>query len=211
VGARSVDLRRSCLVLVLLGLALGACGRGIADPSGSDPGATAGSTAGLTPVPTDPSTLEPTPVEPVEYSPPEPKCPGPAVALEAPRLVVSVGTESWPVTMASSGVRTCTTSQVNDAPFTDPTVPLTIIAGESVHFVLPDGWHFLHWSGWDRPPNTEGANVFPGATTPERPAFVDVPLPSRSGDSILGIEAWVISDDERSIAGISGAILVRLP
>jgi hypothetical protein len=115
------------------------------------------------------------------------------------------------MTMGSSSVITCSSVRSDDLVSSDPTVPIVVGIGGTVRLSLPVGWRFLHWEGWDRPAVGDDANVLLGADTPDRPSSIDVPARSRSGDSILGVAAWVISADERTIASISGTVLVRQP
>jgi hypothetical protein len=201
------------LTLATLGLLLAGCAAAPARsaPSTTRTAASPDPTAGPTLVPAPDSTIETTPAEPVPFEPPKPKCPAPPVGLDPPRLVASAGGATVPVTMGSSGVLTCSTSRTDDTVPSDPILPLIVATGGSVRFALPEGWRFLHWEGWDRPSADDGANVLLGSDTSDAPASIDVPAPSRSGDSILGLDAWVISADERTVAGISGSVLVRLP
>ncbi|MEO7663893.1 MAG: hypothetical protein ABIV26_02115 [Candidatus Limnocylindrales bacterium] len=162
-------------------------------------------------VPTPSQTVEPTVGEPEAFVPPDPGCPAPLVGLEPPRLVATVGGVALPVIMGPAGVLTCSTSRSDEGPAPDPSVPLTATAGGSVRFELPPGWRYLSWEGWDRPVDQEGANVIVGAAPADRPTWIEVPVPARPGDSVLGISAWTISGDERTLSSITGAILVRLP
>jgi hypothetical protein len=66
----------------------------------------------------------------------------------------------------------------------------------------------VYWEGADRPVVGEGANVWPGTETPDRPGRIDVPVPLRAGDSIAGYLMWVVRADERVVGRIE--ILVRV-
>lgn len=194
----------------LLALVLAACASGQTSPSPSTP-ATRDPTAGPTHVPGPGSSATSTPAEPIPFVPPDPRCPAPPIALDPPTLLASVDDDTIPVRMESSTVVTCSTTGSWDAGPMDTASWLSAEPGASVRFVLADGWRFLYWEGWDRPADGDGVNILPGAETPEGPSSIDVPVPSRTGDSILGVEAWVISADERTIASISGAVLLRRP
>ncbi len=194
-------------------LVLAACG----GPVTTSPGATDNPTPSLTPVPgaKDPTeaptlgaTVAPTDDPGAAFSPPDPLCPAPAAAVEAPRLLASVGSQSALMNAGSTSVVTCSTTGASDAIPVDPTNPLHLVAGEMIHVALSPGWHFLYWDSWNRPAGVEGANVTPGGRTPDRPISIDVPAPNRTGSSILGVVAWTISSDGRTVSGIEGTVLV---
>lgn len=142
------------------------------------------------------------------FTPPDPVCPAPAVAVEAPRMLASVGGASYLMNAGSSSVLTCSTAASSDVIPVDPTTPLHVEAGDRVHVALPPGWRFLYWEAWDKAPGTDEVNATPGGRTPERPTAIDVPIPGRVGASILGVHAWVSSADGRVISGIEGTVLL---
>ena len=113
--------------------------------------------------------------------------------------------------MSSDSLVTCSTAGSNDRVPADPSTPLAVPTGGVIRVSLPAGWRFLYWEGSDHSADAEGTNVTPGGETPDRPSSIDVPAPVRSGDSILGVWAYVIRKDERVVAQIGGSVLVRLP
>lgn len=194
------------LLACLLGLAFGACG---AAPSLASVEPTATVTSGPTLVPTSATSGVPVPADPASFTPPPPKCPAPPVAIDPPRLVASLGEISVAVTMGPSSVLTCSTVRSDDLPLGEPTTAVLAEADGKIRFELPDDWRFLYWGGSDH--QGEGINLLMGGETAERPQYIDVPVPFRAGDSVMVIEAWVITADERAIGMVSGALLVRLP
>jgi hypothetical protein len=144
-----------------------------------------------------------------DFVPPEPLCPAPPVAVEAPRLLASVGEVSVLMNTGSSSVLTCSTSGSTDVIPVDPVSPLQVSGNDVIRLTLPPGWNFLYWEGSDHPLAGEGANVTPGGATPARPTFIDIPSPTRLGSSIAIVAAWVISADGRVVASIEGSVLVE--
>jgi hypothetical protein len=81
---------------------------------------------------------------------------------------------------------------------------------DRLRLTLPHGWRFVHWEGFDRPAVGEGANVLLPVDLSDRPASIEIPVPTRPGDSVVGLDLTVITEDERAVAQLSVAVLVRL-
>jgi hypothetical protein len=143
------------------------------------------------------------------FTPPDPVCPGPGVAVEAPRLLATVDAGRLLMTPGSSGVMTCSTTSSSDVVGINPTIPLHLAGATSIRISVPPGWHFLYWEGWDRRPDGGDANVTPGGETPDGPTMIEIPAPRRAGRSMVGISAWVATADGRVVSGIEGAVLVE--
>jgi hypothetical protein len=215
---------RAALVAVVL--TAGACADGGAGPDlTSTPPApapattTATTTATVAPSPTADATLglgpddEPseTPGEAgsTPFAPPAPSCPSPDGPIEAPALAASAGPTTVAMTMGSDTAMTCSMAGSNDREHRDPATPLAVTAGGTLRVWLPEGWRFLWWEGWDRA--GEGVNVILGGETLDRPGWIDIPVPSRTGASYVGIEAWAIRSDGRVVAQVMGSVLVVVP
>ena len=209
-GRGLTALARSFLMALVVAACAGTAGSSSVDSESPSPTLTAvpGSIA-PTAQPTQGPTAEPTDAADGPFAPPEPVCPAPAVAVAAPRLLASVGGQDYLMNEGTSIVSTCSTSATSDAIPVDPTDALHVVTGDLVHVALPTGWHFLYWEGWDRAPGLEGANLTPGGRTPDQPTSIDVAIPSRTGASIIGINAWVLSSDGRVVANIEGAVLLE--
>ena len=108
-------------------------------------------------------------------------------------------------------ILTCSTTGIDDRAEADPTAALLVRGGGNLVVALPDGWRFLWWEGFDSDADADGSNVWPGRKTPERPQSIEIALPSRKGDSFLGVSAWAIRTDRRAVAQISGEALIRVP
>lgn len=162
-----------------------------------------------TPLPSETPETSATSPEPTEFALPTPACPSPAKAVAVPDVTVSVGDSPGIVaTKGSSTIETCSTTGAIDAAPTDPEVGLQARAGDVLHLALPSGWRFLRWEGYDRPVAGEGANVWPPVDTPERPDRIDAPVPTRTGDSIVGYTLWLTTSDQRAVGQID--VLVRV-
>ena len=154
----------------------------------------------------------PTPVAPeaTPYEPPSPACPAPDQAVGAPFVMASIGEgPGIEATVSSFVVTTCSTTNVSDA-VVEPSVPLRAGPADRLRFTLPEAWRFLHWEGFDRPAVGEGANVWPPVDLADRPASLEIPVPARAGDSVVGLDVTVITEDERAVARLSIAVLVHV-
>ena len=105
---------------------------------------------------------------------------------------------------------TCSTTGVADVVGRSPEVPLLADPGDVITLTVPVGWAFTRWEGFDSPVIGEGANVWPPTTVAGRPRSIDVPVPVRTGDSILGLTVVLISDDERTVVEQGLELLVRV-
>ena len=162
----------------------------------------------LTPVPGGPTA---TAAEPAEFVPLAPACPAPPDADAVPQVLISIGKgPGILVTPASSTLMTCTTTSVTDAISSEPTEGLLAHPGDRMSMSLPAGWHFLRWEGSDRPVVGEGANVLQPTDTPDRPTQIEVPVPIRTGDSIVGLSSWVVSADGRIVGELGFQVAVTV-
>ena len=143
------------------------------------------------------------------FVPPDPLCPAPSAAVAAPRLIASVRGASVVMTVGSSSVTTCTTAGSTDVVAAKPTKPLRVVAGDAIRLTLTPGWRFLYWQDWGVTAATAGANVTPEGEMPEQPAVIDIPIPGKSGLSVVGVSVWAISADGGAVSGIEGTVLVQ--
>jgi hypothetical protein len=149
--------------------------------------------------------------EPTEFVPPSPVCPSPPRAPAVPSVVASIGGRPGVVATArSSTFTTCTTTLTNEAESIDPREILVARAGEKLRLALPVGWRFLRSEGFDTPAAGGGANVWLPIDTPDRPQQIDLQLPTRGGDSIVGYDLWIVSFDGRVVGQLAVAVRVRL-
>ena len=181
-------------------------------PSPSAPTAVevpAGPVADPTPVPM-PSASVDVIVYP-DFVPPTPACPAPLGPAEAPGVRVRVG-DGAPLaaTMGSSMVMTCSTTGVSDVAEMDFPAALVARPDDELIFAVDRGWTSLWLDEFDHEKDGEGGNVTPGTHAPDRGAEVAVPVPGRTGDMIVGANAWVIRDDGRVVAQIAPAVWVRV-
>lgn len=172
------------------------------------PSASSSAKPAATPAPS-PSAVEP-PVEPTPYAPPAPKCPAPATAARLPDVTVSVGGAPGKLaTLWGSGTTTCSTTGSSDGVPSKPTAVFSAGPGDRFTLVLPSGWKFLHVDTTDRA-TTSDAAPGPPIDTPDRPSRIDVPVTAEPGESIVGFGLWIISDDERVVAGLEVGVRVRV-
>jgi hypothetical protein len=165
-------------------------------PSAADP----------TPVPPGPT---PTPGPPANFEPPSAECPAPPDPVVQPDVVVSVGgSEGIVATRGPSLFTTCSIASSSDTVSSEPPTGVTARPGDALTLALPPGWVIVYWEGFDRPVVGEGANVWPGMETLDRPGRIKVPVPLRTGDSIAGYLLWVVRADQRVVGRIE--ILVRV-
>jgi hypothetical protein len=75
---------------------------------------------------------------------------------------------------------------------------------------MPAGWAFLHVEGGDGPVTGDGANVNAPIDTPDRPSRVEFPGPIRLGDSIAGLNVWMIRADGRVVGQLEILVRVRV-
>ena len=128
-----------------------------------------------------------------------------------PEVTVSVGGgPAIPATAGPSTLVTCSTTSAFETVSSDPPLGLMAQAGDTLHVTLPAGWHLLRWSGFDRPLLGEGDNPRTGAATPDRPRQIAVPVPNRSGDSMVGFTLWVISVDGRVVGQLEISVVVTI-
>jgi hypothetical protein len=206
------DLRRrapaALLAFGMLAIAAGCnsfAGPSAAQTSPSEIGAIA--TASASAAASEPS-FDP---EPTEFVPPSPVCPSPPRAPVVPKVVASIGNRPGVVaTAGSSTLTTCTTTATNDVASIDPNEILIAHAGEKLRLALPVGWRFLRSQGFDTPVAGEGANVWLPIDTPDRPQQIDLQLPMRGGDSIIGYDLWIVSIDGRVVGQIGVEVRVRI-
>jgi Tol biopolymer transport system component len=156
-----------------------------------------------------------TPVEPsvepaVQYAPPLPQCPSPADQVRLPDVTVSTGGGAGVLaTRGSSVTATCTTTGTDDAIPAEPTQVIAAAPGAPLALAVPTGWGFLHIEGFDGPLAGEGANITPGFDSTLSPR-VEVPGPARAGDSKVGFDVWLISDDNRVVGQLAITVRVRV-
>jgi hypothetical protein len=136
-----------------------------------------------------PPTAPPPTLEPESGALPTPACPAPAEAVRVPPVTVVLDGQSIVATAGSSTLTTCSTVLSTDAVPADPVEGLDAAPGDQLTLVLPEGWQFLGWEGYDRSATGEGMNVWPPQDTPGRPRQIEVPVPVRAGPSIAG---WTI-------------------
>jgi hypothetical protein len=149
--------------------------------------------------------------EPTEFVPPSPVCPSPPRAPIVPKVVASIGSRPGVVaTAGSSTLTTCTTTATSDAASIDPKEILIAHAGEKLRLALPVGWRFLRSEGFDTPAAGGGANVWLPIDTPDRPQQIDLQLPTRGGDSIVGYDLWIVSVDGRVVGQVGVEVRVRI-
>jgi hypothetical protein len=205
-NAAAVAGRLLALALLLLLAACQPTGLATASAPTSSPAVT--DDPSLTPVPAGPTA---TPADAGQFEPPAPGCPSPVDPLTVPEVTVSVG--AGPAIVATAGpstLVTCTMTSASDTISSEPPNGLSAHAGDVLRLSLPAGWQLLHWEGSDRPAVGEGANVWPGADTPQRPRQIDVPVPVRDGESIVGYTLWVISADGRVVGQLEITIGVTI-
>ena len=160
-------------------------------------------TPALNPSPAEPS------IEPTPFAPPAAACPPPATAVRLPDVTVSVGGAPGIVaTRGSSTTITCTTTGTEDVVPSKPTQGVSMRRGDRLVLTLPAGWAFLHVEGGDGPVTGDGGNVNAPIDTPDRPSRVEYPGPVRLGDSIAGLNVWMIRADGRAVGQLE--ILVRV-
>ena len=143
------------------------------------------------------------------FVPPSPVCPSPAEAVALPDVTVSAGDAPGVVaTRWSSTATTCTTTGTMES---STSTPAEVIAaqGGQLSLVLPTGWAFLRVEPVDRATTSE-ATTDPPLDTPNRPVRVDVPAPTKAGDSIVGFGLWVISDDGRVVGQLDVGVRVHV-
>jgi hypothetical protein len=176
-------------------------------PSGIGEIATASASAPASELASEPS-VDP---EPTEFVPPSPVCPSPPRAPTVPNVVASIGGRPGVVaTPGSSILSTCTTTATNDVASIDPKDVLIARIGEKLRLALPGGWRFLRSEGFDTPAAGGGTNVWFPIDTPDRPQQIDLQLPTRGGDSIVGYELWIVSIDGRVVGQIGVEVRVRI-
>lgn len=146
--------------------------------------------------------------EDVLFVPPDPVCPAPPGPVAVPQVTASAGTGNVLVTVGSSSITTCSTSDSVPVASGSPVVPLRVAAGDVIRLALPPGWRFLYWQGWNIP-GASVANTTPEGATPDRPVSITVPVPGNAGSWVVGLSIWAVSDDWRAVAGIEGTVLVQ--
>lgn len=193
--------------LTLIVAATAACSTGA-------PSSTPSPTARPTPIPAP--TASPTPPvasvpQLTPYSLPTPKCPGPQEQMSPP--VVSAAVENGPTVAATRGsytTVTCSTTGVDELDPAPPDEPLLARPGDTLRFTVPEGWRFARWEGSDAPLVGEGGNVWGPTDLPNRPRSIELPVPLRPNDSIVGLTVVLVSDDERVVIELSLWVLVHL-
>jgi hypothetical protein len=168
--------RRVCVLAGLLLLV--ACNAG---------GSTFSPVLSPTPSVADPTRVPPgptsTPGPPANFEPPSAECPAPPDPVVQPDVVVSVGGgEGIVATRGPSLFMTCSIASSSDTVSSDPPTGVSAHPGDVLTLSLPPGWVIVYWEGADRPVVGEGANIWPGRETPDRPGRIDVPVPLRTGD-----------------------------
>jgi hypothetical protein len=149
--------------------------------------------------------------EPTEFVPPSPVCPSPPRAPSIPRVIASIGSRPGVVATAGSSIlTTCTTTATTDVASIDPKEILVARAGEKLRLSLPIGWGFLRSEGFDTPASGGVTNVWLPIDTPDRPQQIDLQLPTRGGDSIVGYDLWIVSVDGRVVGQLAVEVRVRL-
>ena len=148
--------------------------------------------------------------EPSDYTPPTPICPAPATAPTVPDVTVSIGTAPGGVaTHWGAGITTCSTTGTEDAVPSKPTLILSAGPGDRFLLTLPSGWAFLRAAATDQATTSDATSRAPIEPT-DRPVRVELPVTADAGESIVGFDLWIISDDGRVVAGMSVGIRVRI-
>ena len=211
-GMRTIA--RILICLAALTVALAACGGSTPPASASSQPSTTGASsrlADLTPVPGGP---EPAPTPPPgnrEFALPAPVCPGPANEVRPPPVRVALADgQSITATPGAATLTTCTTGSATDTVGQDPAVGLSAHAGDRLTVSVPPGWVILAYQGFDRPSVGEGGNVTPQIVTTTGPAQVDIPIPARSGRSVVGVTLSIVSADGRVVGQVEALFQVEV-
>jgi hypothetical protein len=205
---RAATVTRGLVAIGLLLLAAACQPIGLMSASPSAPSPAQVEDPSLTPVPGGPTA---TPDAEGQFERPAPLCPSPVGEVTMPEVVASVGRA--PAIVATAGrstLITCSTTSAFETVSSDPPLGLMAQTGDTLRLTLPAGWHLLHWSGFDRPMLGEGDNARTGAETPDRPRQIEVPVPDRSGDSIVGLTIWVISADGRVVGQLEVSVVLTI-
>jgi hypothetical protein len=148
---------------------------------------------------------------PTPFVAPSPECPAPAYAVEPPNVAASAGGRlAVFATRGSHTVVTCSTSGSSDASPTSPTERLEARRGETISLSLPADWRFVHWEGSDAAAVGEGANVWQPTDLPDPTRSFELPVPNRTGDSIVTLDVVVVSLDRHVVMRISIQVLVHV-
>lgn len=162
-----------------------------------------------TPVPVPSSSAEV--VVTPDLEPPGPLCPGPAVPAPEPNVSVRIGDGApVPATMGSSTTQTCTTTGVADVGELDYPAPLVGDAGDDLTFAVDGDWHIRWIQVFDRDKREESGDTTREGPVAEGPPEVTIPIPARTGNSIVGMTMWVVSDDGRTVAQLNPSTWVRV-
>ena len=212
-----IGMRTIAVILIWLvgsSVALAACG-GSTTPNSAPPQpsatAAASPTADLTPVPGGPAPAPTPPAGNGEFALPAPVCPGPAKEVLPPPVQVALPDgQSIVATPGSATLTTCTTGSASDTVGQDPAVGLTARAGDRLTVSVPPGWVILAYEGSDRPAVGEGANVTPEIVTTTGPSQVEMPIPARSGRSVVGVTLSIVSADGRVVGRIEALFQVEV-
>jgi hypothetical protein len=199
--------RRRDLGLVLgMALLLGACAGAPAASQTSSHSAP----PDPTPVPGGPANTPASSLDPGGFQLPQPVCPAPAAEVAAPAVIVALGDDP-PIVAApgSATVSTCTTTSVTDTVGSDPTVMLAARAGDRLTVSVPAGWSILAWEGSDHPVAGEGTNVIQGVAQNPGPS-IEIPVPSRSGQSDVGLTLSVVSDGGQVVGTVEARFRVEV-
>ena len=169
----------------------------------------------VVPTPTPIGSVRPGPttvasIVPAGFAPPDPVCPAPATAPPIPDVTVSVGSApGQTATQWGSGTTTCGTHGTNDGVASVPVALLSAEPGDRFTLVLPAGWRFLHVEPTDAA-TTSVAVSRPTIEASDRPSRIEVPVTAGPGESIVGFDLWIISDDGHAVVGMSVGIRVRV-
>lgn len=141
--------------------------------------------------------------------PPTATCVGPRERTPPPVVSATVGRgQVVATTRGSYTTTTCSTAGVVDTDPATPTEKLLARPGDTITFTVADGWRFARWEGFDTSLVGEGANVWVATDLPDTPRSVEVPVPMRPNDSIVGLTVVLVSDDRRTIIELALELLV---
>jgi hypothetical protein len=112
--------------------------------------------------------------------------------------------------MGSSTTQTCGTTGVADVGELDYPAPLVGHAGDDLTFAVDGGWHIRWIQAYDRDKREGSGDTTREGPVAEGPAEVTIQVPARTGNRIVGMTMWVVSDDGRTVAQLSPSTWVRV-
>jgi hypothetical protein len=75
---------------------------------------------------------------------------------------------------------------------------------------LPPGWFLLAWDAIDQPADGVGDHILPTVATPQHPADVKVPVPLRSGVSIVSVTLYVSAVNGGAVGQVEARVGVQV-